>query len=99
MHSLAAKYDKTLARLAEDRWAVAAEEAERDAEQSAVQSSREQALAAEAAAKQEQAQLDEQVTLHILLTLLCGVYTIMQDAHLLRHAQVCMDAYLQRRST
>ena len=61
MHSLAAKYDKTLARLAEDRRAVATEEGERDAEEAAVQSSREQAVAAEAAAKEEQAQFDEQV--------------------------------------
>lgn len=61
MHSLAAKYDKTLARLAEDRRAVATEEAERDAEEIAVQSTREQAVATEAAAKQQQALLEEQV--------------------------------------
>ncbi len=61
MHSLAAKYDKTLARLAEDRKAVATEEAERDAEEIAVQSTREQAAATEAAAEQQQALLKEQV--------------------------------------
>ncbi len=61
MHSLAAKYDKTLARLAEDRKAVATEEAEQDAEESAVQSTREQAVAAEAAAEEQQAKFDEQV--------------------------------------
>lgn len=61
MQSLAAKYDKTLTRLAEDRKAVASEAAERDAEESAVQRSREQAVAAQAAAQQEQAQFDGQV--------------------------------------
>ena len=61
MQSLAAKYDKTLARLAEDRKAVASEAAERDAEERAVQRSREQAVAAQAAAQEEQAQFDEQV--------------------------------------
>lgn len=61
MHSLAAKYDKTLARLAEDRKAVATEEAERDAEEIAVQSTRKQAVATEAAANQQQAVLEEQV--------------------------------------
>ncbi|DBA83906.1 TPA: hypothetical protein ACH3X1_006411 [Trebouxia sp. C0004] len=61
MHSLAAKYDKTLARLAEDRKAVATEEAERDAEEIAVQSTREQAVATEAAAKQQQGLLEKQV--------------------------------------
>lgn len=64
MQSLAAKYDKTLMRLAEDRKAVASEAAERDAEESAVQQSREQALAAQAAAEEEQAQFDKQVRLH-----------------------------------
>ena len=68
MHSLAAKYDKTLARLAEDRRAVATEEAEQDAEETAVQSSREQAIAAEAAAKEEQAQFDEQVKANLSKT-------------------------------
>ena len=62
MHSLAAKYDKTLARLAEDRKAVATEEAEQEAEERALQSSREKAVAAQAATKQEQAQLDKQVS-------------------------------------
>ena len=61
MHSLAAKYDKTLARLAEDRKAVATEEAERNAEELAVQSTREQAVAAAAAAKQQQTLFDKQV--------------------------------------
>ena len=70
MHSLAAKYDKTLTRLADDRKAVASEAAERDAEESAVQRSREQALAAQAAAEEEQAQFDEQVLLHLTGTLL-----------------------------
>ena len=60
MHSLAAKYDKTLARLAEDRKAVAMEEAERDAEESTVESAREQAAAAEAAVEEQQARFDEQ---------------------------------------
>lgn len=61
MQSLAAKYDKTLTRLAEDRKAVASESAERDAEEGAVQRSREQAVAAQAAAQEEQAQFGEQV--------------------------------------
>ena len=60
MHSLAAKYDKTLARLAEDRKAVAMEEAERDAEEGTVMDAREQAAAVEAAAEEQQAKFDEQ---------------------------------------
>lgn len=63
MHSLAAKYDKTLARLAEDRKAVAMEEAERDAEESTVEGTRAQAAAAEAAAEEQQAKFDEQANL------------------------------------
>lgn len=61
MHSLAAKYDKTLARLAEDRKAVTAEEAERDAEEAALLRSREQAGQAKAAAKARMLELEEQV--------------------------------------
>ena len=72
MHSLAAKYDKTLTRLAEDSRAVASEAAERDDIESAVQRSREQADAAQAAAEQEQAQFDEQVWQHLTGTLFAG---------------------------
>ena len=63
MHSLAAKYDKTLARLAEDRKAVTAEEAERDAEEAAVADSRAQASQAEAAATTQHSNYAEQVRL------------------------------------
>ena len=66
MHSLAAKYDKTLARLADDRRAVATEEAERQAEESAVQTTREAAAAAETAAEQQQDKFDRQVCQHAL---------------------------------
>lgn len=59
---MAAKYDKTLARLAEDRKAVTAEEAERDGEEAAVSRSREQASQAEAAAKSQQTKFEEQVS-------------------------------------
>ena len=80
MHSLAAKYDKTLTRLAEDCKAVASEAAERDAEEITVQRSREQALAAQAAAEEEQAQFDEQVWLHLTGTLLpTPKHSLVQD--------------------
>lgn len=68
MHSLAAKYDKTLARLAEDRKAVTAEEAERDAEDAAVADSRAQASQAQAAGKTQQSKFDEQVRLFVTCT-------------------------------
>lgn len=83
MHSLAAKYDKTLARLAEDRKAVASEAAERGAEESAVQRSREQALAAQAAAQEEQAHFDEQVLLHLTGTLLHIPKHSLEQTHLM----------------
>ena len=67
MHSLAAEYDKTLARLEEDRKAVTAEEAERDAEEAAVAQSRAQANEAEAAATTQQTKFDQQVScLHLM---------------------------------
>lgn len=71
VHSLAAKYDKTLARLAEDRKAVAAEEAERQAEEATAQSTREQAAAAEAAAQKQQADFDQQVSCQSLSVDVC----------------------------
>ena len=62
MHSLAAKYDKTLARLAEDRQAVRTEEAEREAEAAAVASSRAQAAEAQAAAEMQQSRFNDEVS-------------------------------------
>jgi hypothetical protein len=61
VRSLTAKYDKTLARLAEDRRAVAADEAEAAAEAAAVADARRGAAAAAEAAAAERAQLLEQV--------------------------------------
>lgn len=76
MHSLAAKYDKTLARLAEDHKAVTAEEAERDAEEAAVADSRAQASQAEAATKTQQSKFDEQVRLFVTCTNVRKVTTL-----------------------
>lgn len=88
MHSLAAKYDKTLARLAEDRKAVATEEAERDAEESAVQSTKEQAVAAQATARKQQEQFDEQVVSHT-----CHVSLLLKHVvHLILLVPTCADA-------
>ena len=99
MHSLAAKYDKTLARLAEDRKAVTAEEAERDAEEAAVADSRAQASQAEAAAKTQQSKFDEQVRLFVTCTnvrkvskLQCG---LVQRSLMLCHCWCSAAAHLE----
>lgn len=106
MHSLAAKYDKTLARLAEDRKAVTTEEAEQDAEEAAVASSRAQAAAAQTAAELQQSGFDDEVSnmfdsmhsvyTHTLCTLCCagsnGVPSVQLPVCLL---QLRMDSALK----
>lgn len=61
MGALAAKYDKTLARIADDRRAVAVEEAERDAELAALLADRQRAEQAQQAALNQSALLRSQV--------------------------------------